>query len=197
MCPPWLERRESPKPPATATAAGASPCPLSKHPFQQVLAGRLIPCNWGAGTTDEGNDLRRSGKAHRFAGTVQFLTDPDGTPLWVSDAEPGSEHGLCAARTRAPSPLDAGTRSRNRPVRTLRVLGEPAAAWLKRRRRAPRHATLSPGRIGAIVQTALVLNNVWRRLPFRKSHSIFYSPYPCGVIVARGGEDGAVRAERH
>ncbi|SEG82270.1 DDE superfamily endonuclease, partial [Thermomonospora echinospora] len=61
-----------------------------------------------------------------------------------------------------PSPLDADTRTYNRLLRATRALGERAAAELKQRWRALRHVTLSPGRIGAITQAALVLNNAWR-----------------------------------
>ncbi|MBX9399537.1 transposase family protein [Streptomyces sp. TRM72054] len=33
-----------------------------------------------------------------FGGNVQFLSAPDGTPLWVSDVEPGSTADITAAR---------------------------------------------------------------------------------------------------
>lgn len=88
--------------------------------------------------------------------------------------------GLCGGRDRHPhstppasdisSSLNAGIRVYNRLVRSLRVLEDRAATRLKQRRRALRHVTLSPGRIGVIVQAALVLNNVWRRLSLRKPH---------------------------
>lgn len=39
-----------------------------------------------------------SGKAHRHAGLVQGLIAPNGIPLWVSDALPGSTHDITAAR---------------------------------------------------------------------------------------------------
>ncbi|MBA8949939.1 hypothetical protein HNR61_001552 [Actinomadura namibiensis] len=163
------------------------------------LDGMLIFCDRVTGTTENGNDKWFSGKARRFAGNVQFLAGPDGTPLWVSDVEPGSVHDLRAARIHAlpalypaarddlpvlagtgyvgagigirtprrphpdiPSPLDADTRTYNRLLRSTRALGERAAAQLKQRWRALRQVTLSPGRIGAIAQAALVLNNAWR-----------------------------------
>ncbi|WP_338320935.1 transposase family protein, partial [Streptomyces lonarensis] len=66
-----------------------------------VLDGTLITCDRVAGTTEKGNDLWYSGKAKHFAGNVQFLAAPDGTPLWVSDVEPGSVHDLTAARIHA------------------------------------------------------------------------------------------------
>ncbi|MFF2412420.1 transposase family protein [Streptomyces sp. NPDC058092] len=36
-----------------------------------------------------------------FGGNVQFLSAPDGTPLWVSDVEPGSTPDITAARRHA------------------------------------------------------------------------------------------------
>ncbi|MDT0444052.1 transposase family protein [Streptomyces johnsoniae] len=66
-----------------------------------VLDGTLVACDRVAGTTEKGNDLWYSGKAKHFAGNVQFIAAPDGTPLWVSDVEPGSVHDLTAARIHA------------------------------------------------------------------------------------------------
>jgi hypothetical protein len=43
-------------------------------------------------------DLWYSGKAHEHGGNVQAVTGPDGLPLWVDDAEPGSPHDLTVAR---------------------------------------------------------------------------------------------------
>lgn len=43
-------------------------------------------------------DLWYAGKAHEHGGNVQALSAPNGTPLWVSDVEPGSVHDLTAAR---------------------------------------------------------------------------------------------------
>lgn len=44
---------------------------------------------------------RRCGKAHTHGGNVQAVTAPDGFPLWISPAEPGSVHDITAARTHA------------------------------------------------------------------------------------------------
>ncbi|GAA0901447.1 transposase family protein [Streptomyces thermoalcalitolerans] len=163
-----------------------------------VPDGTLIACDRVAGTTAKGTDLWYSGKAKRFAGNLQFIAAPDGQPLWVSDAEPGSVHDLRAARIHVlpalyaaarqglptltdvgytgagqgihtpfrphpdiASPLAANTRTHNRLLRGIRALGERAAAELKQRWRALQHVTLSPSRIGAIAQAALVLNNAW------------------------------------
>ncbi len=66
-----------------------------------VLDGTLVSCDRVAGVTENGNDLWYSGKGHRFAGNVQFVSAPNGAPLWVSDVEPGSFHDLRAARADA------------------------------------------------------------------------------------------------
>ena len=49
----------------------------------------------------EAIDLWYSGKAHRHGGNVQAVARPDGFPLWVSPAEPGSVHDITAARLHA------------------------------------------------------------------------------------------------
>ncbi|GAA2001739.1 IS5-like element IS470 family transposase [Nocardiopsis rhodophaea] len=164
-----------------------------------VLDGTLIACDRVAGTNETGNDAWYPGKAKHFAGNVQFLTAPDGAPLWVAEVEPGSRHDLACARIHVlpvlypaaaqglpaladvgylgagigvhtplrphpdiPSPLTTDNRAHNRLLRSTRALGERAAAELKQRWRALKHVTLSPGRIGAIAQAALVLNNAWK-----------------------------------
>jgi hypothetical protein len=43
-------------------------------------------------------DLWYSGKAHEHGGNIQALCAPNGSPLWVSDVQPGSVHDLTAAR---------------------------------------------------------------------------------------------------
>lgn len=63
-----------------------------------ILDGMLIESDRRAGTRDNGNDLWFSQKHKRFGGNVQFLSAPDGTPLWVSDVEPGSTPDITAAR---------------------------------------------------------------------------------------------------
>ena len=45
--------------------------------------------------------MRYCGKAHARGGSIQAVCAPDGFPLWVSQAEPGSVHDLTAARARA------------------------------------------------------------------------------------------------
>ncbi len=66
-----------------------------------ILDGTLIECDRVAGVRDNGNDLWFSQKNKAFGGNVQFLAAPDGTPVWVSDAEPGSTPDITAARLHA------------------------------------------------------------------------------------------------
>jgi hypothetical protein len=46
-------------------------------------------------------DLWYSDKAHTHGANIQAVIAPDGFPLWVSQAEPGSVHDLTAARLHA------------------------------------------------------------------------------------------------
>jgi hypothetical protein len=66
-----------------------------------VLDGTLVACDRVAGIRDNGNDLWFSQKHKAFGGNVQFLSAPDGTPLWVSGVEPGSTPDITAARIHA------------------------------------------------------------------------------------------------
>lgn len=67
-----------------------------------ILDGTLIETDRVAGThvNSEGREVDTwySGKHRAFGANVQFLSTPDGTPLWVSDAEPGSTNDITAAR---------------------------------------------------------------------------------------------------
>jgi hypothetical protein len=67
-----------------------------------ILDGTLIETDRVAGThvNSEGKEVDTwySGKHRSFGANVQFLSAPDGTPLWVSDAEPGSTNDIVAAR---------------------------------------------------------------------------------------------------
>ncbi|MEU2133729.1 transposase family protein [Streptomyces sp. NPDC018352] len=63
-----------------------------------VLDGTLIACDRVAGVRENGNDLWFSQKHKSFGSTIQFLSAPDGTPLWISDVEPGSTPDITAAR---------------------------------------------------------------------------------------------------
>ncbi|CAM5739816.1 transposase family protein [Streptomyces hirsutus] len=66
-----------------------------------ILDGTLIETDRLAGVRDNGNDLWFSQKNKAFGGNIQFLAAPDGTPPWVSDAEPDSVPDITAARIHA------------------------------------------------------------------------------------------------
>ena len=66
-----------------------------------ILDGTLIESDRVAGARENGNDWWFSQKHKAFGGNVQFLSAPDGTPLWVSDVEPGSVPDITAARIHA------------------------------------------------------------------------------------------------
>ena len=70
-----------------------------------ILDGKIIPadrCKEPAiSVTGQVIDLWYSGKAHCHGGNIQAVTAPDGFPLWVPEAEPGSVHDLTAARIHA------------------------------------------------------------------------------------------------
>ncbi|WP_327259661.1 transposase family protein [Streptomyces sp. NBC_01240] len=66
-----------------------------------ILDGTLIESDRVAGVRENGNDLWFSQKHKAFGGNIQFLSAPDGTPLWVSDVEPGSTPDITAARIHA------------------------------------------------------------------------------------------------
>jgi hypothetical protein len=66
-----------------------------------ILDGTLIETDRLAGVRDNGNDLWFSQKHKSFGGNVQFLSAPDGNPLWVSDVEPRSTPDITAARIHA------------------------------------------------------------------------------------------------
>jgi len=66
-----------------------------------ILDGTLIESDRLAGVRDNANDLWSSQKHKAFDGNAQFRSSPDGTPLWVSDAEPGSTPAITAARSHA------------------------------------------------------------------------------------------------
>ena len=134
------------------------------------------------------------GKAHCHGDDIQAVCAPDGFPLWLSPAEPGSVHDITAARACAfpalyraaahlpaladlgydgagigihipvkrPTggrELDINTLTRNAIQRSLRCLGERGFALLTGRWRALQHGTASPGKIGDIARTALVLTH--------------------------------------
>ncbi len=70
-----------------------------------ILDGKIIPADRCREKTisvkGEVIDVWYSGKAHCHGGNVQAVLAPDGFPLWVSEAEPGSMHDITAARLHA------------------------------------------------------------------------------------------------
>jgi hypothetical protein len=70
-----------------------------------ILDGKIVPADRCRekilSVRGEVIDLWYSGKAHTHGGNIQAVTAPDGFPLWVSDAEPGSVHDITAARIHA------------------------------------------------------------------------------------------------
>ena len=94
-------------------------------------------------------DLWYSGKAHVHGGNIQAVIAPDGFPLWISGAEPGSVHDIAAARSHA---LPALYRAAAAELLTLAdpVTTAPLAALARRTRlgrwRTLQHITTSPTR---------------------------------------------------
>ncbi len=70
-----------------------------------ILDGTIIPADRCREKTisvrGEVIDVWYCGKAHTHGGNIQAVLAPDGFPLWVSDAEPGSVHDISAARIHA------------------------------------------------------------------------------------------------
>jgi len=70
-----------------------------------ILDGTVIACDRckepAISVKGEVIDLWYSGKAHAHGGNIQAVIAPDGFPLWISGAEPGSVHDLTAARIHA------------------------------------------------------------------------------------------------
>jgi hypothetical protein len=71
-----------------------------------ILDGKIIAsdrCHLKGACDDQGEaaDLWYSGKAHRHGGNAQAVTLPDGFPIWISEAGPGSVHDITAARAHA------------------------------------------------------------------------------------------------
>jgi hypothetical protein len=70
-----------------------------------ILDGKIVPADRCREKTlsvrGDVIDLWYSGKAHTHGGNIQAVIAPDGFPLWVSGAEPGSVHDITAARIHA------------------------------------------------------------------------------------------------
>ncbi|MFJ2738830.1 transposase family protein [Streptomyces sp. NPDC087440] len=88
-----------------------------------LAAVRGFRCDRTAGETERGTDLWYAIRIKHFAGNVQFLAAPDGTPLWVSDVEPGSTHDRAAARIHALPDLYRAARVGLPPLADIGYLG--------------------------------------------------------------------------
>jgi len=86
-------------------------------------------------------DLWYSGKARTHGGNIQAVLAPDGFPLRISAAEPGSVHDITAARVHALPALTAPPPPDCRPSPTP-VMTAPASAFTSRSS-GPRAATNS------------------------------------------------------
>lgn len=127
-----------------------------------ILDGTLVRTDRLAGTTlsVKGTqiDLWYSGKHKCFGGNVRFLAAPDGSPLWVSDVEPGSTHDITAARIHV---LPALYKAAANGLPTLADSGYEGAG-IGVHVPVKRPTGRSPSRIGAIASAALVLNKQWK-----------------------------------
>jgi len=92
----WFRDRTAPD--ALARDHGISRATAYRY-LDEVLAGQVPPEDLSV--RGEAIDLRYSGKAHVHGGNIQAVMAPDGFPLWVSPAEPGSVHDITAARQHA------------------------------------------------------------------------------------------------
>lgn len=108
-----------------------------------VLDGTLIACDRLAGVRENGNDLWFSQKHKAFGGNIQFLSAPDGTPLWVCAVEHGSTPDITAARIHALPVLYKAVAD---GLPTLADKGYQGAGY---RRAHPRQAPYGPGRRGS------------------------------------------------
>ncbi|OWA19078.1 hypothetical protein B9W68_00715 [Streptomyces sp. CS227] len=112
-----------------------------------ILDGTLIETHRLAGVRGNGNDLWFSQKHKAFGGNVQFLSAPDGTPWWVSDAEPGSTppHVTAARIHTLPALYKAAADG-------LPILADKGYIVAGIGVRVPVRLTLSPSQIGDIAR---------------------------------------------
>ena len=70
-----------------------------------ILDGKVFEADACAGTTEnaKGDEVHLwySGRKRRYGANVQAVMRPDGLPLWIGPAEPGSVHDVTAARRHA------------------------------------------------------------------------------------------------
>ena len=123
-----------------------------------ILDGKIIPADRCREKTisvqGEVIDLWYSGKAHAHGGNIQAVIAPDGFPLWVSDAEPGSVHDITAARIHALPALyqaaAAGLPDPGRPRLRRRRHRHPHPGQAARRRPGTRYQYPHPQRHPAL-----------------------------------------------
>ena len=165
----WPVTTASPGPPPTATSTRSSTCwqrrprtcaealeraraegLLARDPGRQDHPRRPVP----------GADHQRERRGHRpvvlrqgpraTAATSRRVTAPDGLPLWVSDAEPGSVHDITAARVHALPALYRAAATRparpRRPRLRRRRNRHPHPRQAARRRPGTRHRYPHPQR---------------------------------------------------
>jgi hypothetical protein len=89
---------------ATRRRAGGQQAPAREtadHAATEVISAKWISSQGvppgNRAFRAEAVDLWYSGKAHRHGGNVQAVIRPDGLPLWISPAEPGSVHDITAS----------------------------------------------------------------------------------------------------
>jgi len=82
-------------------------------------------------------------KARRVGGNIQFLSAPDGTPLWVSDIEPGSVPDITVAGIHVPvrRPKGKSEKALHTDTRTTNTLAGIYARWAN----VPPHSGKSAG----------------------------------------------------
>lgn len=90
-----------------------------------------------------------------------YAAAADGLPTLTDGGYEGAGTGVHSPTKQPPGNqvLDVDTRTRNALLRGLRALGERGFALLTGRWHALRHITVSPRRVGTIVQAALVLTH--------------------------------------
>jgi IS5 family transposase len=80
-------------------------------------------------------------------------------PVLADGGYEGAGHGILTQvkKPAGKKDLDINARTRNALIRSLRCLGERGFALLAQRWQTLQHVTMSPGKIGQIARTALVL----------------------------------------
>ena len=103
-----------------------------------ILDGTLIASDRVAGVRANGNDLWFSQKHKAFGGNIQFLSAPDGTPLWVSDVEPGSTPDIGQELARISHHQHEAANARFMVFQALAAVGKALTGLVHARRRPTR-----------------------------------------------------------